>query len=287
MTRDSPGEIRLLEWIMLGYALLVAGVVSVRAPEMPGWEWLLVAQGLLIGLIGLMTWPRLGRTGRVLREVFPLLLLPALYAELDVLNFPDRGTHDMLIQGWEAALFGGQPSRDWWRAYPSPSWSLLLHGAYLTYYLILAVPPVWLILRRDTLGLRRFLLAVMASFVVCYVFFIFAPVAGPYYEFPRPSGAFVDNITARLVYDALGSGSSYGAAFPSSHVAATVAALAASWRASRRLGLILLVPTLLLTISVVYCQMHYAVDAIAGLAIGLAVTGAVVIGERKGLVVGA
>jgi membrane-associated phospholipid phosphatase len=36
------------------------------------------------------------------------------------------------------------------------------------------------------------------------------------------------------------------------------------------------IPTALLTIGVVYCQMHYAVDAVAGLlvggAIGLAVT---------------
>ena len=30
----------------------------------------------------------------------------------------------------------------------------------------------------------------------------------------------------------------------------------------------LLVPTVLLTIGVVYCQMHYGVDALAGLAVG-------------------
>jgi len=32
------------------------------------------------------------------------------------------------------------------------------------------------------------------------------------------------------------------------------------------------VPTLLLTVGVDYCQMHYAVDALAGLAVGLLVT---------------
>ena len=40
---------------------------------------------------------------------------------------------------------------------------------------------------------------------------------------------------------------------------------------SRRLGVALLVPTVLLTIGGVYCQMHYAVDALAGLAVGLGV----------------
>ena len=99
-------------------------------------------------------------------------------------------------------------------------------------------------------------------------------------EFPRPSGSFVDNPMARLVYAMLAGGSSYGAAFPSSHVAASVAATIAGWSASRRLGVVLLVLTALLTVAVVYCQMHYAVDALAGLGVGLGVGGWAVKRER-------
>jgi membrane-associated phospholipid phosphatase len=51
-------------------------------------------------------------------------------------------------------------------------------------------------------------------------------------------------------------------------VAATVAAAVTAWQGSRRLGLILLPPTVFLTVGVVYCQMHYAVDAVAGLVVG-------------------
>jgi membrane-associated phospholipid phosphatase len=51
-------------------------------------------------------------------------------------------------------------------------------------------------------------------------------------------------------------------------VAAALAATVAAWQASRRLGVALAVATALLTVSVVYCQMHYAVDAIAGLLVG-------------------
>jgi membrane-associated phospholipid phosphatase len=112
---------------------------------------------------------------------------------------------------------------------------------------------------------------VMTTFVACYLVFIFFPVAGPYYTFPRPAAWFLDNPTARLVYRTLAQGSSYGAAFPSSHVAATVAAALAAWQGSRRLGLALLLPTVLLSVGVVYCQMHYAVDAIAGLVVGAAI----------------
>jgi membrane-associated phospholipid phosphatase len=126
---------------------------------------------------------------------------------------------------------------------------------------------------------RRFVLVVMTTFVVCYLFFIFFPVAGPYYEFSRPAGWFIQNPPARLAYEALATGSSYGAAFPSSHVAAALAATLAAMRASRRLGWILMVPTALLTIGVVYCQMHYGVDALAGLAVGGTVTA--LVGKEK------
>lgn len=271
---DEPGGargVRPLEWLMGGYATLVAFVIAVRAPEMRGWQWLLLAHGLILLLIWLLNRPGLGHTGRIIREVFPLLLLLGLYAELDVLNAGTPRIYDDVVQRWEAAIFGGQPSRDWWRAYPSAFWSFVLHGAYLFYYAILAFPPIWLAARGNIDGLRRFLLLVMTAFVVCYVFFIFMPVAGPYYMFARPEGAFVENVMARMVYGALEEGSSYGAAFPSSHVAATVAALFASWRADRTLGWILVLPTVLLIVSVVYCQMHYAVDALAGLGIGVGI----------------
>ena len=43
----------------------------------------------------------------------------------------------------------------------------------------------------------------MTTFVVCYLVFIFFPVAGPYYVFPRPDPWFLDNAAARLVYDTL------------------------------------------------------------------------------------
>ena len=176
--------------------------------------------------------------------------------------------HDRLVQRWELTLFGMQVSRDWWqRARRAAFWSTVLHGAYFSYYFIVSAPALLLPLaRRPRRGP-----AVRARgddhLRLCYLVFIFFPVAGPYYVFPRPADWFIDNPAARLVYDTLAEGSSYGAAFPSSHVAATVAA-ALTAAAAPALGLLLLVPTLLLTVGVVYCQMHYGVDALAGLLVG-------------------
>jgi membrane-associated phospholipid phosphatase len=155
---------------------------------------------------------------------------------------------------------------------PSRFWSAVLHAAYFSYYLIVVAPAFYFAWHRNLAALRHFMLVLMSTFVLCYLVFIFFPVAGPYYVFPRPDSWFLDNLFARAVYDTLATGSSYGAAFPSSHVAAAVAATLSAGRGSRALGWTLAVPTVLLSIAVVYCQMHYGVDAITGLLTGTIVT---------------
>lgn len=258
--------------LLLGYVGVVSAVALARVSAFPGCGWLLVANALVVALVLLVTRLDLGPFGRLVHDTYPILLLIALYASLDILNGSGRvAVHDATVQRWEGALFGGQPSRDWWHAAPSSFWSTVLHAAYFSYYFIIAVPTVVLLRRADRAPLRRFVFAVMVTFVVCYLVFIFFPVAGPYYAFPHPTGAFVDNAAARLVYGLLAEGSSFGAAFPSSHVAASVAATVVVWTVSRSLGLVLGVATALLTVGVVYCQMHYGVDAMAGLLLGLVV----------------
>jgi membrane-associated phospholipid phosphatase len=279
LTMDSPvagipserGTLQAVDLLLLGYLAIVSVVALHRAPTQPECWWLLGAHALFLALLALITRPQLGRLGRTLREIYPLLLLVALYGELDVLNSLGAPVHDAMVQRWELALFGSQISRVWWQAAPSLFWSTVLHAAYFSYYFVVTLPALYFLFRDDLGAVRQFVLAVIATFVTCYLVFIFFPVAGPYYVFPAPAAWFTDNLPARLVYRTLANGSSYGAAFPSSHVAATVAAALAAGRQSTRLGLLLLVPTVLLTVGVVYCQMHYGVDAVAGLVVGVTV----------------
>ena len=257
-----------VDLVLVGYLAVVTAVAVHRAPGQPECWWVASANVLAAVLIVLLTRPGPGRTGRAIREIYPLLLLPVLYGELDVINRAGAAVHDAIVQHWELALFGTQVSREWWQAAPSVLWSTVFHAAYFSYYFVVSVPAFWFLARGNLPAVRRFVLAVMTTFVVCYLVFVFFPVAGPYYAFPHPAAWFLDNPAARLVYRTLAQGSSYGAAFPSSHVAATVAAAVAAWHGSRRLGGFLLLPTVLLTVGVVYCQMHYAVDALAGLGVG-------------------
>lgn len=265
-------RLQAVDLLLLGYLGVVSVVALTRVREQPGCRWLLVAHALFVVLLVLLTRPDLGRVGRTIREIYPLLLLVGLYGELDVLNGSQSITvHDALVQRWELALFGSQISREWWEAAPSRFWSSLLHAAYFSYYFVVTIPAFYFLWKKDLRAARHFVLVVMTTFVLCYLVFIFFPVAGPYYLFPRPPEWFTDNPPARLVYRVLAAGSSYGAAFPSSHVAATVAAAIAAGRGSFKLGLAMAIPTFLLTVGVVYCQMHYGVDALAGMIVGVVV----------------
>jgi membrane-associated phospholipid phosphatase len=271
----ARARLHAVDLLLLAYLSVISLVALERVAQNPACRWLLGAHLLFGVLLWLVTRPGLGRVGRMLRELYPLLILIGLYGELDVLNGAvGPAVHDATIQHWELALFGIQVSHVWWQALPSRFWSTVLHGAYFSYYLIISIPAFYFASKGRLAILREFVLCVMITFVICYLVFVFYPVAGPYYVFPHPSGWFTDNGPARLVYAILASGSSYGAAFPSSHVAGSAAATITAWRGSHRLGALLVLPTALLTVGVVYCQMHYGVDALAGLGLGVLVAGA-------------
>jgi len=257
--------LRPVDRVILLYIAVVTVVALARLPENPGVAGVLVANALVVTLVFLVNRPGLGPLGRGFADLYPLFILLALYGALDLLaGHGAVVTHDALVQRWEAAIFGEQVSREWWHRAPSEFWSTLLHAVYFSYYLVIPAGPLYLLWKGDHKNLRRVVLAEVVTFLVCYLVFIFFPVAGPYYEFPRPSATFLDNWAARLVYGVLSEGSAYGAAFPSSHVAGMITASVMSARGSRPLGLVLGMPTVLLTVGVVYCQMHYGVDVLGG-----------------------
>lgn len=259
------------------YFAFVTVVVIVRGgPDDAGDGWLLLAHALFGVLVFLFS--RLRSTqpvGQFLWDFYPLLLIPGLYTEIGVLSEqlgrPAILAHDAVVQAWELAIFGSQVSYEWIRQAPSVFWSGVLHLAYFTYYPIVFLGPFLLLIRGERARGRAVLFTISLTFVICYVVFILYPVAGPNWVWEHPSGPVRDVWSARLVYAILAGGSSIGAAFPSSHVAATMAATLALWHQWRRLGALFIVPAILLVVATVYCQMHYAIDAATGLLVGVPV----------------
>lgn len=259
---------------LLYVAVATGAVLAFSGGDHESWDLLLTAHALLVLLVLLAPAARrAGPVGRFLGDWYPMLLLGGLYAEVGVLNVDLGVQHDLAIQRLELWVFGSQLSYRWIREMPSPLLSWVLHTCYLAYYAILYASPLglWLGGRRE--AARHTIVAVMVTFYLCYVVFLFFPVAGPRYTFALAHNAATAVWPARAAQWLLDHGDSWGAAFPSSHVAAAVVATAAALRHWRRLGLALTLPTIGLVLSVVYGQFHYAVDALAGLGVAAAVLG--------------
>lgn len=257
---------------LLYVAVATAAVLAVSGTDHAGWDWLLTAHGLIVVLVLLAPAAReAGPVGRFLGDWYPMLLLGGLYAEVGVLNVELGYQHDQTIQRLELWVFGSQVSYRWIREMPSAAFSWIMHACYLAYYAILFASPfgLWFSGRRD--AARRTIFAVMAAFYFCYVVFLFFPVAGPRYAFDLAHNAATAVWPARAAQWVLDRGDSWGAAFPSSHVAAAVVAALCALRYWRPLGLALTPLTIGLVVSVVYGQFHYAVDALAGLIVAVGV----------------
>ncbi|HEV8399251.1 MAG TPA: phosphatase PAP2 family protein [Gemmatimonadales bacterium] len=257
----------------LGLATVAVGL-SFQDEPIPGWPWLVLAHALLLLLVLLAPRARAGSpTGRFLGEWYPMLLLPALYGEIGVLTLDAGFQNDLGIQRFEAWVFGSQVAYRWIREDPNVLLSWILHSCYLAYYPILYASPLglWLVGKRD--AARQTIFAVMVTFYFCYVVFLFFPVAGPRYAFDAAHNAATTVGPARFAQWILDHGDSWGAAFPSSHVAASVVAAGMAMRYWRPLGWVLLPLTAGLTLAVVYGQFHYAVDALAGLVVAAAILG--------------
>jgi membrane-associated phospholipid phosphatase len=257
---------------LLYVAVATAAVLAFSDGDHADWIWLLTAHALLVALVLLAPAARAaGPVGHFLGDWYPILLLLGLYAEVGVVNLDLGSQHDQAIQRLELWVFGSQLSYRWIREWPNTLFSWIMHACYLAYYAILCASPLglWLSGRRD--AARRTILAVMVTFYVCYIVFLFFPVAGPRYAFDPPRNAAAAVWPARAAQWVLDRGDSWGAAFPSSHVAAAVVAALCALRHWRPLGLALTPLTLGLVLSVVYGQFHYAVDAVAGLIVAFAV----------------
>jgi membrane-associated phospholipid phosphatase len=288
MVRDARLALRPVDRLVLAYvAFATVVVVSRGALVTTGTVWLVALYVLAAALILLGARVAPGQPfGNLVYDFYPLLLVGPLYAALGTLNARLGAAHilahDRIVQAWEYAIFRGQPAYELIRRYPSVFASGLFHAAYFSYYAILIGGPVLLALAGRRAAARRVLLAMMLAFVVCYIPFTLWPVAGPYFAFPHPSGPVRQVWSARLVYASLARGSSIGTAFPSSHVAVTTAVTLSVWSASRRLGAVFAVFAVLLTLGVVYCQMHYAIDATVGLAIGVGAWAVAGVWSRRG-----
>jgi membrane-associated phospholipid phosphatase len=267
------------DWILGGLLLVTAPALAF--PHRPATWPLVLAVHLLLAML-LLARPvrerllrpvaaRAPQAFEIIRLWYPLLLIPALYSGLPLLN---RSVHggvyfDRIVLAWEDALFGGQPSQTWARAAPHLWLSEPLHAAYLSYFLVIAVPPLLLYLSRRIRAFQEVVVTFALVIAIHQIVFVYFPVAGPRYLFPAPTGGGIEHgCFYRWTHRVLEAGSSQGAAFPSGHVAVSIAQTIACARHLPRLAPVLAVFAVGIGVSTVYGGFHYLVDALAGALVG-------------------
>lgn len=254
----------------LVFAILLATWAVVRGSESSAWGGPPVALATYLMLLICTIWVARSEKGlaRIMGDWLPLLALPLLYGGVPGTAI-GVGPFDGTVQGWDRVIFGTDAARTFAGALPSAPVSELLHAAYLSYYAIIYGPPLAMYLRGDKVAFAKTVEAFTMAMVACFLIFCFVPVDGPRYAWSPPAG-MPEGFFRGVVLAILEGASSRGTAFPSSHQAIALVMGLSSLSWSRRLGLPVLVVSVLLGLGAVYGGFHYGVDMLAGAIVGFA-----------------
>ena len=202
------------------------------------------------------------------------LLLPydlwlACRAEIGLLlGLAGRPTHDAGIAAADMAVFGVHWHARTGEVLAGAMTAEVMQAVYLSYYLLILVPPLLLAWRgrhEDCVRYTRFLLA---TYLACFLINIVLPVLGPRALGAATAGtaAGTGGAMAGLAELLRRLGDIEGTAFPSSHCAGSLAAALAAGEFLPRPGRVILVSWAgLIVLSTLHTGNHYALDAAAGL----------------------
>jgi membrane-associated phospholipid phosphatase len=252
--------------VFIAYNLVLAAVWS--GTGLAGWTapvltWLHLAAAA--GTVALRrSEGRAPRWTLALRSGYPLPAIALAWSELGLLHrLVPRPPHDAVAAAWDRALFGGHPHELWGTAHPEGWLGTAMFAAYLSYYLLVFVPPLVLAARGNGPGYRDAAFRLLVTYLGCDLLYLAFPVYGPRFAGAEPlanGGAL-----AGLAEGLRALGDSPGTAFPSSHVAGAVtAAIVAHRWFPRPLPVLWIAGALAVAVSTVYTRNHFAVDALAG-----------------------
>ena len=261
--------------------LLASAFYPVLKPSVFPDPW---ANALLHGILALAIWfiPPLLRGSRhflprILGEIYLPMIFPLFYAEMEYLGiifFDFENSLDPALIHLEEAIFGMQPSLEWSRAWPWAWFHELMEFAYFTYYFLALTFIVLVFKARSAMddlqrwdAVRDFVRDLSITMLLCYTMYTLFPAWGP--KFFRAGyvdvGGWIFTDIMRHIHD---NGAILGAAFPSSHVAASMVPWWHAWCLFPRHRWWMSTLFVLLCMSTVYNRYHYVVDVFAGLLLG-------------------
>jgi membrane-associated phospholipid phosphatase len=249
--------------VFITYNLLLAGLWMVPAP-VPSPRWLPIA-AMLAHLAATQIPKLLERT--IAADLYPVLAVPLVWAEMGRIlpRLHTLGILDPAVVHFDALVFGSNWHLTWIAAMPWPWLSGVMYAAYCSYYAILILVPLALLLFRRHAILGGYAFRLLLVYVACALVYLMFPVVGPAAVVPT-----ADAVRHGLFFAVSGQmqamGDSLGTSLPSTHVTGSVAIALAAWRwFPRPVAWLFTIDAALITLATVYTQNHYAIDAAAGL----------------------
>ncbi|MDE0469037.1 MAG: phosphatase PAP2 family protein [Candidatus Poribacteria bacterium] len=260
----------LYDWVAIGYLALTGMLILIFHRNVVRWSLHLLTRAFWIaGIISLtfvneqMAFPL-----QFLRDWYPLSTIAIFYFEMGKLTqMVFQHYFDETVIRCEKRVFKGMPSLELSDRFPSIILSEILHLCYFSYYVIAVFLAAWLYFSGRIGPFQETVFAETLTFNLSLLCYPFLPATGPRYLFEKIQGKLSKGFFFKLTHSIISRGSSKGTAFPSSHVSLSVIVLLYALRYDSTAFLILLPMCIGLTLGTVYGRFHYAIDALAGVAL--------------------
>jgi membrane-associated phospholipid phosphatase len=203
------------------------------------------------------------------RHWYPHLFFLFCFEELaQLVHLISPAWQDAKLIALDYWLTGVHPAI-WLEQFATPARNDFMQFAYITYFTYLLVLGGVLYYRKDWRGYWSVMTYSAVAYAIGYLIAISFPIESPWFSMAGAwhgelrGGAFTALINFIEHY-----GRVRGAAFPSEHVAGSIAALWGAWRHRRWLFWVMLPLVLCMCVSTVYGRYHYVVDVFGGMLTG-------------------
>lgn len=268
-------RLRSSEWLLLGYFAYVALIAPFFISPWKPW--------ILAAAVGALVF-RLARTESWFRDLAPLVLTLIAYREMNWFTPPVHDDHlEQTWIVWDRLLLDDYGLR----AAIESAGSLAPFFFELCYALVYAVAPValWVLFsngRRDRVN--QLWLAYLAGTLGAYALFPYFPSEPPRTTFAGQDLPHIVTFLRRFNLWIVGHYGIHSSVFPSAHVSSALSAgwgLLATLPARRRwMGWAMAVYGLCVAVGSVYGRYHFAIDAVAGIAVSFLGLAAVYLNKR-------
>lgn len=262
-------QLRLVDIAIIIHLSAVAILLIFFHQGVENWPFFIL--GNFAFIVGLIYYIQLAdrKSSKILtffRDCYPFFIFTFVFKEIAlVINILFPFWLESHLMSWDLIVFGIHPTV-WVQQFYRPWLTELMAFSYWSYYILFPVSGFILYFQKDKSLYFSFVFRLSVTLLTCYFLYLFLGARGPHETLAslhlERDYVFIFDKFVKSIQDAA---SISGAAFPSSHVAAVWVVLIYLFRFKKWLGLALLPLILVLTVSVVYLQYHYAVDPIAGI----------------------